>query len=471
MLTISFLYSAKQTIPAIKCIDRECLHEACRPVVKFAVEMLCLSIIFDIPELKTLWQHHLHDIVEKAQVDEVLLVLVAAEVHGALSLLSTCKQLVAVSNVDTVDLEKQLPLALAEEVILFRSKMGPLQPDSLNCMHEKECQRIQKALDSGDVELVQLLLGEGQVSLDEAYALHYAASYCDPHTVQDLLELGLADPNLRNNRGFTALHIASMRRDPAILVGLLSKGANPSELTPDGRTALQLCTRLIRGSDHQISVEAGEDLQKDRLSVEILDQAGRENPFANAIFPPAVDEKDLFMRLLYLENRVAVARLLFPQEAKLVTGISHLEATSEFTGLGVSNFTGRVKREAGVDLNQMPPSQVSLNQIGSSMSTPIMSEALLKRVQALQKTVELGKRIFPRCTAIVNSFMDDDICELSCIEMGNPEEQKTKKRRYSELKDILAEAFRKDVAAMDRHKPEESDLRKPSSSSSSSRYK
>lgn len=470
-LTVSFLYSGKQIIPAIKCMDQNCLHDACWPAVKFGIEMLCLTSVFEIFDLKRLWQHQLHNMVEKAQIEEIFPVLVAAKIHGPSSLVQLGKQLLAVSALDRCDLEKRLPSALVDEILQIRGEMGTLQPKNTNSILEKEVQRIRKALDSDDVELVQLLLKEKKVSLDDAHALHYAASYCDPHTVQELLELELADVNLRDNRGLTVLHIASVRREPTILVALLSKGANPTDLTPDGRSALQLCTRRISCFNNSSHVETSDELQKDRLSVEVLDQASRQNPFANVVFAPVSNEKELLMRLLYLENRVAVARLLFPQEAKLVTGISQLEATSEFTGMRVSDFSGQPQKAADVDLNQMPVSHMSSNEPelnGLSLSKPVFNSSLLKRVQALQRTVELAKRIFPRCTSIVNSFMDDDISELSCIEMGSPEEQKTKRRRYDELKDILAEAFRKDVAAMDRLKVEKSYVPKSSSSSSSS---
>ena len=48
--------------------------------------------------------------------------------------------------------------------------------------------------------------------------------------------------------------------------------------------------------------------------------------------------------------------------------------------------------------------------------------------------------------------MDDDSFELSLTQMGNPEEQRMKKRRFCELKSILEDAFRKDVEAMERHR-------------------
>lgn len=445
MAVIGFLYSGHRIMVEVRCIDDECLHEACRPVVDYAVEMLGLSLVFDMIDLKVFWEHYLQSVLEKAQVDEVLPILIAAKVHGADSLLSYCQHSVAISNMGTVDIEKQLPTPLPEEIICLRSKLGLLQPETLNPTHERQCQRIRKALDSHDVELVQLLLKEGRVSLDGAHALHYAVAYCDPHLVKDLLELGLADVNGRNDRGFTVLHVACMRLDPSILVSLLSKGANPLETTPDGRTSLQLCSRLMRKLNNDSIVEPS-SLRKERLCVEILYQAGTRNLFEDAAFPPAADEEELLSRLFYLENRVALGRLLFPEEANLVLGITHLETTSEFVGL--RDYPNESKRAANMDLNQIPSSQ------GSTAGRPLINEALVRRVEALQRTVTLGRRMFPRCISVLNSFTDDDPSELASIKLGNSEELKSKKRRYSELKSMIAEAFQKDVAAMERHGPD-----------------
>jgi hypothetical protein len=81
---------------------------------------------------------------------------------------------------------------------------------------------------------------------------------------------------------------------------------------------------------------------------------------------------------------VAVARLLFPQEVKLVTGISHLESTSEFTGSVVSHSD--TPKGAKMDLNKTPANM------------PVMNESLLKRVEALQRTgnlISLNWLLFP----------------------------------------------------------------------------
>jgi hypothetical protein len=49
-----------------------------------------------------------------------------------------------------------------------------------------------RALDLDDVELVQMLLKEEKTDLNSTYALHYAAMYCDPKIMADLLRLEIA---------------------------------------------------------------------------------------------------------------------------------------------------------------------------------------------------------------------------------------------------------------------------------------
>ncbi len=49
-----------------------------------------------------------------------------------------------------------------------------------------------RALDLDDVELVQMLLKEERTTLNYTYGLHYAAMYCDPKIMVDLLKLETA---------------------------------------------------------------------------------------------------------------------------------------------------------------------------------------------------------------------------------------------------------------------------------------
>jgi regulatory protein NPR1 len=178
-------------------------------------------------------------------------------------------------------------------------------------VHEKRVRRIHRALDSDDVELVKLLLNESDITLDDANALHYAASYCDPKVVSELLDLAMANLNLKNSRGYTALHLAAMRREPAIIMCLLNKGANVSQLTADGRSAIGICRRLTRAKDYNTKMEQGQESNKDRLCIDILEREMMRNPMAveDAVTSPLLAD-DLHMKLLYLENRGEVHTML-----------------------------------------------------------------------------------------------------------------------------------------------------------------
>lgn len=142
---------------------------------------------------------------------------------------------------------------------------------------------------------------------------------------------------------------------------------------------------------------------------------------------------DMHMRLLYLENRVAFARLLFPSEAKLAMDIAHAERTSEFSGLSSKGSNGNL-------------SQVDLNE------TPVMQKKrLLARMEALMKTVEMGRRYFPHCSEVLDKFMEDDLPDLFYLERGSLEEQKLKRSRFRELKEDVQKAFNKDKAEFNRN--------------------
>jgi regulatory protein NPR1 len=215
------------------------------------------------------------------------------------------------SDLDNVALEKELPQEVVNKVKEIRlSLAGATFPSS---SQQKNIQRIQRALDSDDVELVKLLLqeGVGQITLDDAYALHYAAAYCDPKITSELLELGCADVNLKNPRGYTVLHMAAMRREPATIVALLTKGAHPSDLTSDERTALQISKRLTRSIDYFRPTDEGKESPKDRLCIEILEQAESRNPLrAEVPLSLAFAGEDLRTKLLDLENRGEILSLI-----------------------------------------------------------------------------------------------------------------------------------------------------------------
>ncbi|ONI11472.1 hypothetical protein PRUPE_4G107800 [Prunus persica] len=299
-------------------------------------------------------------------------------------------------------------------------------------LHEKRIRRIHKALDSDDVELVKLLLSESAITLDEANALHYAAAYCDPKVVTEVLGLGLADVNLRNSRGYTVLHIAVMRKEPSIIVLLLTKGACASELTSDGQSAVSICRRLTRPKDYHSKTEQGQEANKDRICIDVLEREMRRNPMAGVTsISSQIMPDDLHMKLLNLENRVAFARLLFPAEAKLAMVIAHAETTSEFAGRSSSKGSSGNLME--VDLNETPT---------------VQNKRLHSRLEALMKTVDLGRCYFPHCSEVLDKFIEDDLPDLFYLEMGTSDEQKIKRMRFMELKEEVHKAFNKDKAEL-----------------------
>lgn len=60
-------------------------------------------------------------------------------------------------------------------------------------------------------------------------------------------------------------------------------------------------------------------------------------------------------------------------------------------------------------------------------------------------SVELGKRFFPRCSAVLDQIMDcEDLTQLACGEEDTPEKRLQKKQRYMEIQEILTKAFTED---------------------------
>lgn len=431
---LAYLYSGKVR-PSPKdvciCVDNECFHVACRPAVAFMVEILYASFTFQISELVDKFQRHLLDILDKAAADDVMMVLSVANICGKACerLLSSCIEIIVKSNVDVITLDKALPRDIVKQITDSRAELGLQGPES-NGFPDKHVKRIHRALDSDDVELLRMLLKEGHTTLDDAYALHYAVAYCDAKTTAELLDLALADVNHQNPRGYTVLHVAAMRKEPKIIVSLLTKGARPSDLTSDGRKALQIAKRLTRLVDFTKSTEEGKSAPKDRLCIEILEQAERRDPLlGEASVSLAMAGDDLRMKLLYLENRVGLAKLLFPMEAKVAMDIAQVDGTSEFPLASIRKKMADAQRTT-VDLNEAPFK---------------IKEEQLNRLRALSRTVELGKRFFPRCSEVLNKIMDaDDLSEIAYMGNDTPEDRQLKKQRYMELQEILTKAFTED---------------------------
>ncbi|EYU42809.1 hypothetical protein ABFS82_13G007600 [Erythranthe guttata] len=436
-VVLNYLYTGKvKASPAevATCVDESCAHDACGPAINYAVEMMYASATFQIKELVMVVQRRLLNFVDKAFVEDVIPILIVASTCNLNELLSHCLQRIARSDLDNTIIEKELPYQTQNEVKSLRLKSNnqeeehdSIQADPTN---EKRIKRIHRALDSNDVELVKMLLEESGISLDSALALHYAAAYCNPKIVAEVLNLGFADVSLRDPRGYTVLHVAARRKDPSIVVGLLTKGASVSDRTRDGVTAVTICRRLTRPKDFNEASVHGKETNTDRLCIDVLEREIRRNPLAgNMSVSSMMVADDLHMRLLLLENRVAMARTLFPLEARVAMQIAHAESTFEFAGLSASKGSYGNFRE--VDLNEIPSEQV---------------KKLHLRLQALQKTVETGRRFFPNCSEVLDLLLEDDTLGDLLLEKGSPEEQRTKRMRYIELKEDVIKAFNKDIA-------------------------
>ncbi|CAN6545834.1 unnamed protein product [Malus baccata var. baccata] len=438
LVFLSYVYTGKlkpSPMEVSTCVHNVCAHDACRPAINFVVELMYAASVFQMPDLVSIFERRLLNFVGKALPDNVIPILVVAFHCQLNQLIAQCIERVARSDIDDISIEKGLPDEVVKKIKVLRRKpqedcvsnLPPVDP-----LHEKRIRRIHKALDSDDVELVKLLLTESNITLDEANALHYAAAYCDPKVVTEVLDLGLADVNLRNSRGYTVLHIAVMRKEPSIIVLLLTKGARASELTSDGQSAVSICRRLTRPKDYHSKTEQGQEANKDRICIDVLEREMRRNPMAgDTSISSQIMPDDLHMELLNLENRVAIARLLFPAEAKLAMVVAHTEATPEFPK--PSSSKGSSGNLMEVDLNETPTMQ---------------NKRLHSRLEALMKTVRLGRCYFPHCSEVLDKFIVDDLPELFFLESGSSDEQKVKRRRFMELKEEVQKAFTKDKAEL-----------------------
>ncbi|GKE62459.1 regulatory protein NPR3-like protein, partial [Tanacetum coccineum] len=113
--------------------------------------------------------------------------------------------------------------------------------------------------------------------------------------------------------------------------------------------------------------------------------------------------------------------------------IAHAQTTSEFPGLlGSKGSSGNLRE---MDLNETPL---------------VRNKRLLSRMEALSRTVEMGRRYFPHCSEVLDKFMEDELHEFCYMENGTLEEQDVKRTRYVELKEEVQRAFTKDKAELDR---------------------
>ncbi|XP_024041445.1 BTB/POZ domain and ankyrin repeat-containing protein NPR2 isoform X2 [Citrus clementina] len=345
------------------CVDDACAHVACRPAINYAIELMYASAAFQMTELVSEFQYWLMGMVGKALAEDVIPILVAA-FHCQLNMLrSYCIQRIAGSNLDNVCLEKELPDEVSSEIKSLRVKSNQESEANIaevDPMHAKIVRRIHKALDSDDVELLKLLLDVSNVTLDDAYALHYAAAYCSPKVFKEVLNMDSAGLNLKDARGRAVLHVAARRNEPEVMVTLLSKGACASETTSDGQTAVAICRRMTRRKDYLEATKQGQGTNKDRLCIDVLEREMRRNSMSeNLAMSSEVMDDDFQWKLNYLEKKVAFVRL-FPSEARVAMEIAGAVTATGLSALGQKGLSGNLKE---IDLNETPSMQAKSRQL------------------------------------------------------------------------------------------------------------
>lgn len=257
-------------------------------------------------------QQRLSDIVDIGYDEDIIPIICVASKCQLSDLLTKCNLRVATSTLDDNFFKKELPGDIYNNIKEFGRcvSVDELDASILDAEHEKRITDIHQALDSGNIDLVDMLLKHYGVTLDEALAIHYAATYCEPKVLQELLKLDHAHVNMKNSGGYTPLHMACMRLEPDIIVSLLEKGASVLECTQDGRDALTICKRLTRHQkDVNRELKKGQEISKPYLCINILEETKRtftldQDSLEEAIVSVTPLRPDNFlMRLLDLECR------------------------------------------------------------------------------------------------------------------------------------------------------------------------
>ncbi|KAG9443643.1 hypothetical protein H6P81_014983 [Aristolochia fimbriata] len=353
LLLLQFLYSGQVSIvpqkhePRPNCGDRGCWHTHCTSAVDLALDTLAAARSFGIEHLALLTQKQLGSIVEKASIEDVMRVLMASRKQDMHQLWTTCSHLVAKSGLPPEVLAKHLPIDVVAKIEELRLKSSlarrttSLLPHHHHHHHhghhhghhhhhhhelggaggdleEQKIRRMQRALDSSDVELVKLMvMGEG-LNLDDALALHYAVKNCSREVVKALLELGAADVNYpAGPAGKTPLHLAAEMVCPDMVAVLLDHHADPNVRSADGVTPLDVLRTLTSDFLFKGAVPGLAHIEpnKLRLCLELVQSAAlvlsREDGAATSgpIYPPVVEPTTLSLdsRMVYLNLSAAAA--------------------------------------------------------------------------------------------------------------------------------------------------------------------
>ncbi|XP_042464479.1 BTB/POZ domain and ankyrin repeat-containing protein NPR1-like [Zingiber officinale] len=430
---LQYIYTGRlEELPigVAECVDESCIrHEACWPALHFMLQVLHAASTFQIHELVSLFQRRLFDILNEVAKDDILPILVVANLNKnhCGQLLKKCIELVAVSDIESVTLEKKLSQELVKRILDVRAH---LMLGGSNGLGLPAAKKIYGALDTDDIELVKRFIDGKPTILDDAKALHYAVAFCHTNVTKQLLDLHLADINGRDHRNRTVLHIAAMRKEPEIIMYLLDKGARPFDVTTDGRTALQIAKRLTRAVDYRSVGTA--PTPRERLSIEVLEQAeSRDSVTEVTSIPVEMTSDNPREKLFYLKSRVWLAECLFPAEAKTAMNNANVEGALKFHS---SNSCAGSKRSA-CDVIKAPFK---------------MTEEDFRLMNALATTVTLGMRFFPRCSKLINKFLDEGLSDRLTAELDTSEERKN---RFNEIMEDFSLAFTEDKKELEYASP------------------
>ncbi|XP_074589873.1 BTB/POZ domain and ankyrin repeat-containing protein NPR1-like [Curcuma longa] len=442
---LQYIYTGRlEELPigVAECVDDErCIrHEACWPALHFMLQVLHAASRFQIHELVSLFQRRLFDILNEVAKDDILSILVVANLNKnhCRQLLKKCIELVVVSDIELVTLEKKLSHELVNQILDVRAHLGL---DGSNSFKLPAAKSIYRALDTDDIELVKLFIVGKPTILDDVKALHYAVAFCDTKVTKQLLDLHIADVNSRDHRNHTVLHVAAMRKEPEIIMYLLEKGAQPFDVTTDGRTALQIAKRLTRAVDYRsVGTRETAPTPRERLSIEVLERAeSLDSATEITSVPVEMTSNNPQEKLLYLESRVWLAEYFFPAEAKTAMNNANVEGTLKFH---ISNYGPGSKRSA-------------CDVMKASFK---MTEEHFCRMNALERTVELGMRFFPRCSMLINKTLDEGLSDQLTADLDNSEERKN---RFKEIMEDFSLAFTEDKKEFESVSPFASALKRP----------
>ncbi|KAL5976885.1 hypothetical protein ACLOJK_021220 [Asimina triloba] len=132
---------------------------------------------------------------------------------------------------------------------------------------------------------------------------------------------------------------------------------------------------------------------------------------------------------------VSLMKILFPMEVKVAVDLAQVDTTAPLMITSSSTIIPG-NQSVPVDLDTIPIE---------------VKEEHVIRMRALLKTVELGKRFFPHCSAVLDKIIDDDeIVELANLDHETPERQELRRQRFSEIQYRMIQAFNEDKEESDR---------------------